>query len=103
MHPRDTLFSLKFAPADIARWKRAAKLREATLQRWMEEHLRRACDTAGWRAAVRSARRSAARTKMLSQRFTHEDVTRWRGLADYFTSTTDWVEYVLNVASRGVE
>jgi hypothetical protein len=40
---------------------------------------------------------------MLSQRFTHEDVTRWRGLADYFTSTTDWVEYVLNVASRGVE
>jgi hypothetical protein len=100
LHPRDTLFSRKFAAADVRKWRKAAKLSRMTIQLWMEIHLRQA-HTIGLRLD-KPRSNPPLRNKVLSARFTAEDVEAWARLATLTISTRDWVEHVLNIASSWV-
>lgn len=97
LHPRDTLFSRKFCPSDVMRWKQTAGSCGMTLQQWVEWNLRAAAQR-GMKLLVPPTN-TRPRTKMLSLRFTRDDVETWARQATLTVSTTDWVEHALTVAS----
>lgn len=100
VHPRDTLFSIRTVPEFAERWRQAAKGCSMPVQRWMEIHLRQA-EAMSLDAPPR-ALDAPARTRMVAHRFTLEDVELWRRRSNASVTTTDWVEFVLNLASRSV-